>query len=109
MSSTKERFVVPQRLVAPYMLLQRSARDLLLEASGFHFPATDRGTASEPSMVHEHSGLLFPMNGDAERSAADAYIARNGKLKKAIELGEEIQRAIAEHHLQPMVSSQSKT
>ncbi|CDI81748.1 hypothetical protein, conserved [Eimeria praecox] len=103
MSSTKERFVVPQRLVAPYMLLQRSARDLLLEASGFHLPATGNGTAAEPLRSHERSGHPFPVDSECERNAADAYIARNGKLRKAIELGEEIQQAIAEHHLQPML------
>ncbi|CDJ35864.1 Vacuolar transporter chaperone 2, related [Eimeria mitis] len=103
MSSTKERFVVPQRLVAPYMLLQRSARDLLLEAAGFHFSATDSGPVSEPPMSHEHTGSPYPVDGDAQKRAADAYIAKNGKLKKAIQLGEEIQQAIAEHHLQPMV------
>ncbi|CDJ46735.1 hypothetical protein, conserved [Eimeria brunetti] len=103
MSSTKERFVVPQRLVAPYMLLQRSARDLLLEASGFQLPTANSGTAPVPSTSHGHSGRHFPVGGDSEKNAADAYIARNGKLRKAIQLGEEIQRAIAENHLQPML------
>ncbi|KAL8445521.1 hypothetical protein Emag_005096 [Eimeria magna] len=107
-SSTKERFVVPQRLVAPYMLLQRSAKDLLLEAAGFQPPVLPCKSAvasptqvspAEPPDAQEASAAA----NDAVQEAAAAFIAKNKKLKKAIALGEEIQDEIAEHQLQPMV------
>ncbi|KAL8436642.1 hypothetical protein ACSSS7_001572 [Eimeria intestinalis] len=107
-SSTKERFVVPQRLVAPYMLLQRSAKELLLEASGFQPPVppcksavavpTEVSSGEQPNGQEASAGA-----NDAVQEAAAAFIAKNKKLKKAIALGEEIQDEIAEHELQPMV------
>ncbi|CDJ62803.1 Vacuolar transporter chaperone 2, related [Eimeria necatrix] len=108
LSSTKERFVVPQRLVAPYMLLQRKARDLLLEASGFEPPETDGGQSPGDPTVSSAAESSKPDSVDrvaidAAGIGASEYIAKNCKLKKAIELGEEIQEEIAEHQLQPMV------
>ncbi|KAL8446337.1 hypothetical protein Emed_005074 [Eimeria media] len=107
-SSTKERFVIPQRLVAPYMLLQRSAKELLLEASGFQPPVPAcKSAVSSPTGVSsaeqpETQEAQAAAN-DAVEEAAAAFIAKNKKLKKAIALGEEIQDEIAEHQLQPML------
>lgn len=113
LSSTKERFVVPQRLVASYMLLQRSARDLLLEASGFQPPAqscasalgapTDANPPERPAADGPNAAAA-----EAFEKAAAAFIAKDKKLKKAIALGEEIQEEIAEHALQPMVGTSSE-
>ncbi|KAL8271538.1 hypothetical protein Esti_004573 [Eimeria stiedai] len=107
-SSTKERFVVPQRLVAPYMLLRRSAKELLLEASGFQPPvlpcksavaSPTEASSKGPPNAQEASAAT----NDAVQEAASAFIAKNRKLKKAVALGEEIQDEIAEHELQPML------
>lgn len=107
-SSTKERFVIPQRLVAPYMLLQRSARDLLLEASGFHPPAQADGSTTGESadtscprtpVVRASSAVTQE---EVEKAAA-AFIAKDKKLRNAITLGTEIQGEIEEHRLQPML------
>ncbi|OEH78663.1 hypothetical protein cyc_01681 [Cyclospora cayetanensis] len=108
LSSTKQRFVIPQRLVAPYMLLKRNTRDLLLEASNFqavsqhsvkaHQRASEASSGGSSTQTEAVMGGACP----AEQEAA-AFIAKDPKLKKAIALGSEIQDEIAEHELQPML------
>lgn len=95
------------------MLLQRKARDLLLEASGFEPPETDGGQSPGDPTVSSAAKSSKPdsvdsVTIDTAGIAASEYIAKNGKLKKAIELGEEIQEEIAEHQLQPMVINEQR-
>ncbi|KAL8424418.1 hypothetical protein Efla_001020 [Eimeria flavescens] len=106
--SAKERFVIPQRLVAPYMHLQRDARDLLLEAWNFQ-PSeaavkageSPRGDGSAADWPPEHE--LSAEAAAAVQAEANQFIEDNKKLKKSVLLGEEIQEEIAEHNLQPML------
>lgn len=94
------------------MLLQRSARDLLLEASGFHAPAqagdsTSGGSADTSCLKTPVGRASSAVAQDAVEEAAAAFIAKDKKLRNAITLGTEIQGEIEEHRLQPMVTRQA--